>query len=226
MFPQNTRSLSLAIRLMVSALGIALWASSARADTFLAVDFNRSTGPSHTQPGFIEWLVEGNPAGPLENDFPVSASAAESGRVLVSILSSSGTFTGRDRGRRAFGVKFAAANLYRDVLSATGKQTAITIRLSGLNPGTGYQFSFYALDASYSSNTAVFNATAGREFGQRIAYDSGAAASYDADISLDVAATSGTATTDATGSVTFVVTQSGGVNNQAFLNGFSVAALP
>lgn len=210
------------------ALSIALFASWSRGDTFLAIDFDRSANATNTQSGFTQWVVEGNPSGTLGNVFSVSPAAVDSGSVSVSIASSSGNFTARDRGTSAFGSTFANTPLYRDVLLATGTNTTMTLTFSGLNANTSYSLSFYALDASYSTSVSVYDVTNSQAFGQSIVYTAGTAASYDAGTSSSVAATSGVATTDETGTLVFQLTQtvSGSNTGQAFLNGFSLATIP
>lgn len=205
--------------------------SLARAATpFIAADIQNS-GSTLAQTGFERWAIGATDrtaaiAKTFQNEFGTS------GAVTVLLNSTTGAFGGVDRGSSTFGSGFQYADLYNDGVMTKSFASGLQVQFQGLSANTSYEFTFFTLDiavASGSASTTTVTWGGGNLLGTA-SYTAGDMANYDSATPLGVVATTGIATTNASGVITFTINatnsyDSGG-DNRVMLNGFTVSMIP
>ena len=209
--------------LLAAALVVVL-GSVASATPLLSVDFGQSQTPGYVQPGFEAWHNTNFP--PVGNG-PVTKTI---GSYTVGIASSndlgntqlvnasgdlattdSDTVVGRDRLNTSFpsgtwnNGAFSYGDLYRDFITC---RKYMAVQIGGLDPTTEYSITFYAYDHNntYTQTfTDITGATASNLNGANVALGS-IAWTKTTDFtgaSNDIYALTATATSDASGRLTF-----------------------
>lgn len=209
--------------------GIGLFSSllsilPASEDPFISVDFSGDGRFGQSQ--WENWLFSSG----LTKEFQIADPLVTmNGSLTVSLVSDSGNFVVRDRATTGFASGFTATALYRDlfIASKSGEMTSstLTITFSGLKANSTYEVFFYALDVAKNSSVLI-NTEIGSDSSawDSINYTANAAANYTAETSLGIAGTSNIVTTDASGVLSFSITNSLG-DREGFLNGFQIAAV-
>jgi hypothetical protein len=211
-------------RLAIPAVSLLAAISSVRADTFIAADIQ--AGTSAAQDGFARWAIGTNNRN-SEISKKFSNENGVSDAVTVSINVTTGSFIGVDQKTAAFGSDFQYSALYNDGVRANSGEASLTITFTGLSANTSYDFTFFLLDTGIASGTTstttVTYGSGSQLMGIATTYTAGDATNYNASTSLSVVATNGVAMTDASGAITFTISNA---TMQVMLNGFTVSTTP
>lgn len=200
-----------------------------QAGSLLKVDFGQTQTPTPTETGFDAFQVTN-----LSISGPVTRSFANNLTVRVTqgysvdsagALNGTGTVNARNRSNpSADAGDFTNAQLYSDFVTA---YTAMGVQVSGLLGDTDYLVTFYVYDNSYSFTQAVTDitgATTANANGRNVTLGSvmwSSGAAFDAGTPNERYSLSAIATTDATGRLTFKLT-----NSNVSLAGLAVENAP